>query len=209
MAREPHMPENRRGMSTDLETSRLHRRVERRHRQLLKEMENGPLGWMIPRFVYGSSLGIGLTLVLPGFMGGGFAGIDVNSPVFWIKLLAPVLVAAIGTPYLCFKARQQSKESPEDAVRRADKELARLTSPGWVGRVFRLGALAALGIGLPVGALLAFGIPVDEMPGGSRLLMLSVFVLATAGWVIPGAFALRWVSLKTSGVRRVSKSSDP
>lgn len=196
------------GMSTDLEVSQFHRGVERKHRQLVKEMEHGPLGWMIPRFVSGSLLGIGLTLVLPGFMGGGLGVIDVSSPVFWIKLLGPIVVAGVGTPFLYYNARRQSTESSEDAVGRADKELELLTAPGWVGRVFRRGALAALGIGLPVGAMLAFGLPVDELPGGSRLLVLGGFVLATAGWVIPGAFALRWASLKSSGVKTLSKGSD-
>lgn len=195
------------GRSTDLETSRLHQRVERGHRQLVKDMEHGPLGWMIPRFISGSLFGIGLTLVLPGFMGGGLGVIDVDSPVFWIKLLGPVVVAAAGTSYLYFKARQQSKEPPEDAVRRADEELALLTAPGWAGRVFRRGALAALGIGLPVGAILAFGLPVHELPGGSRLLPLGGFILATAGWVIQGAFALRWAALKSWGIKSVPEEA--
>jgi len=195
------------GEGTAIETSRLHQRVEREHRQLVKEMEHGPLGWIIPRFVSGSLLGIGLTLVLPGFLGGGLGVIDVDSPVFWIKLLGPVVVAAAGTTHLYLKARQQSKESREDAVRRADKELALLTAPGWVGRVLRRAALAAVGIGLPIGAMLAFGLPVGELPGGSRLLMLGGFVLATAGWVIPGAFTLRWAVLKSWGIKRVSQEA--
>jgi hypothetical protein len=186
-------------MSTDIETSRVHRKVEREHRQLVKEMERGPLNWILPRFVSGSLLGIGLTLVLPGFMGGGLGVFDPSSPVFWIKLLGPVVVAAVGTPFLYFKARQRSMRSPEEAVRHADKEVALLIAPGWIGRVFRLGGLAALGIGLPAGAILAFGLPVEELPGGSRLVSLGAFVLATAGWVIPGAFALRWAMVKRWG----------
>lgn len=201
------MPETPGGRGTAIETSRLHRKVERGHRQLVKEMEHGALGWIIPRFVTGSLLGIGLTLVLPGFLGGGLGVIDVDSPIFWLKLLGPVAVAAAGTTHLYLKARQQSKESCEDAVRRTDKELALLTGPGWVGRVLRRAALAALGIGLPIGAMVAFGLPEEDLEGGSRLLVLGVFVLATAGYVIPGAFALRWGVLKSWGIKRVSKKA--
>jgi len=188
-------------MSTILDVSRLHQRLERQHRRLLKDLENGPMAWIIPRFASGSILGIGLTLVLPGFLGGGLGLVDLSSWGFWVRLLGPVFVAGMVTPYMYFNARKQSQRTLDEVVRRSEGEFALLTAPGWVRRVFRRGTLLALGIGLPVGALLAFGSPVTELPAGSRLLAMAGFLAATAAWTLPGAFALRWLSLKSYGVR--------
>jgi hypothetical protein len=154
---------------------------------------------MLPRFLSGSAFGIGLTLVLPAFLGGGLGVVDGGSPAFWIKLLGPVVAAGVVTAHLYVKARRQSRRPLGQIVEEADAELAALTAPGWARRVVRQGVWMAAGIGLPVGALLAFGLPAEELPGGSRFLALAGFVVATAGWTVPAAFALRWLALKTHG----------
>lgn len=176
-------------MRTDLEASRTLKRLERQQRELQKSLEGGAVGWMLPRFLSGSVLGIGLTMVLDGLS---------LSP---LKLFGPVVVAAVVTPILYVGARRQSRRALEEIVQEADAELAALTTPGWVGRVVRRGVMMAAGIGLPVGALLAFGLPVEELPAGSRLLALAGFTLATAAWTLPASFALRWLSVRGYGRR--------
>jgi len=192
-------------MNTDLDVRRIHQQLERQHRQMAKELETGALRWMVPRFLSTSTIGVGVTLVIPGLVGGGLAGLDVGSPAFWVKLLGPFVVAAAVTPWLYFRTRTRSHRSPDDIIRESDAEFESLTGPGWVGRVVRQGARFAAILGATAGALLAFGLPPDELPAGSRLLALAGFTLASALWTIPASFGMRWLSLRE---RRIQPGQD-
>lgn len=173
----------------DVEASRTRQLWERQQRELQKSLEGSPGGWMFPRFLSGSVLGIGLAMVLDG--------VSLSA----LKLLGPVVVAAVVTPMMYFRARRQSRRPLEEVIQEAEAELEALTTPGWARRVVRRGVMMAAGIGLPVGALLAFGLPVEELPAGSRLLALAGFTLATAAWTLPAAFVLRWLSVRGYGRR--------
>jgi hypothetical protein len=186
-------------MKADLEASRTRQRLERQHRELRKGLQAGAFGWMLPRFVSGSVLGVGVTMLMSWTLGDGSGVVDGSSPGFWFRLLAPVVVVGAVTPYLYLRARRRSRRPVDEIVREADAEVTALTAPGWVGRVIRQGALMAAGIGLPVGTILAMGLPVEELPAGSRLLAVAGFALLTAGWTLPAAFGLRWLSLMTHG----------
>lgn len=194
-------------MKATLEVNRAHRELARQHRELRAGLDEGALGWMLPRFLSGSAVGIGITVVMPTLLGGGLAAIDPGSPVFWVTLLGPVVVSAAVTPYLYFKARQRSRLTIDELVEESDGDLASLTSPGWFGRTLRQGLKMALAVGLPVGGLLAIGFPIEELPAGSRLLALAGFVVATAAWTLPGSFLMRWWELKRhAGLRRTDSS---
>lgn len=176
-------------MRTDLEAGLTRQRLERQQREVQKSLEGGAVGWMLPRFLSGSVLGIGLAMVIDGLSLG------------LLKLFGPVVVAAVVTPIMYVGARRQSRRALDEIVQEADAELAALTAPGWVGRVVRRGLMMAAGIGLPVGALLAFGLPVEELPAGSRLLALAGFTLVTAAWTLPASFAQWWLSMRGFGRR--------
>lgn len=184
-------------MDSDLHVTRLHQRVERQHRELVKQLKDGPVSWIVPRFLSGSVFGISVTIVLPGFLGGGLGVIDAASPAFWIKLLGPVVAAGVGTLHMYSRARRRSRRTLEDVIRQSDSELALLTAPGWVRRILRRGALLAVAIGVPVGALVAIGWPAADAPVGHRLLVFAGFLLATAAWALPSAFLVRWLSVRS------------
>lgn len=193
----PEFPEGTGRMSVELETGRVRRRLAEQHRGLQESMGAGPVGWILPRFLSASAVGIGVTLVLPGLLGGGLGVVDPASPAFWVKLLGPFVVAGAVTSVVYRAARKQSRLSVDEVVDRVDTDHARFTGPGWMGRTLRQGLRMAAGVGIPVGALLALGSPIHELPAGSRLLAFGGFILATAAWTIPGAFVLRWVTLKS------------
>lgn len=88
-------------------------------------------------------------------------------------------------------------------------DVTSLMEEGWVRRVVVMGVVMAFGIGIPVGAILAFGSPREELPGQSRLLMMIIFILLTAAWTIPGAFVLRWRLVKAYRERGMGSSGGP
>lgn len=71
------------------------------------------------------------------------------------------------------------------------REWRRVAGPGWGVRVLATGSVMGLAIGVPVGALMAFGGPPEALPGGSRVVMVLVFTALTLGWTLPFAFGTR------------------
>lgn len=88
-------------------------------------------------------------------------------------------------------------------------DVTSLMEEGWQRRVLLMGVVMAFAIGIPVGALLAFGSPREELPGHSPLLMMVIFILLTAVWTIPGAFFMRWRLVKTYRERGMGSSGGP
>ena len=88
-------------------------------------------------------------------------------------------------------------------------DVTSLMGDGWWRRVLLMGVVMAFAIGIPVGAILAFGSPRDELPGHSRLLMMVIFILLTAVWTIPGAFLMRWRLVKTYREREMGSPGGP
>jgi hypothetical protein len=88
-------------------------------------------------------------------------------------------------------------------------DMTSLTAEGWPRRVFLMGVVMAFAIGIPVGALLAFGSPREELPGQSPLLMMLIFIVLTAVWTIPGAFFVRWRLVKAYRERGMGGPGGP
>jgi hypothetical protein len=186
-------------MGTHLETQRARRKLEEHHRELRADLEEGAAGWIARRFLSTSAFGLGFTLVLPVLWGEGWSAFDTSSRLFWIRAAGPFVAAALVTPWMYVTARRGSRRSFDEVVAQVEADRAALTGPGWVRRTVRQGLWLAAGIGVPVGALMAFGFPAHELPGGSRLLAWGGFVLATAAWTLPVSFLFRWIALKSHG----------
>lgn len=73
--------------------------------------------------------------------------------------------------------------------------------PGWIARTIRRGVLVGLGVGVPVGLLIAFTTPSTDLPFGGRVGGVLVFIAITMAWAIPFSFGARWLALRSVGRR--------
>lgn len=173
-------------------------RVAAHVRQVAMSLEQGAAGWLVPRMLTATVVGIAVTVFVPALLAGDLMQVlDSSQPLYWARLLFPSVLAAPFTWWQYRKAKRMVRAGVGARVREIERELARLTGPGWVGRALRMGALGAAAVGVPVGLLLAGFFPTSALPGGSRALALLTFVGMTALWTFPAAFGIRWLSLKS------------
>ena len=109
-----------------------------------------------------------------------------------------VVFAAVGLPLFIssFRYTRDVRRGSIEVARNMERDWKRATQPGWEGRTVLRGIMLGLGIGVPVGLLMALGLPLSELPGGSRLGMFFTFTLMTLTWTIPAAFVIRWRLLR-------------
>jgi hypothetical protein len=109
------------------------------------------------------------------------------------NLVIPILAAVAMTfTHAWFLFRGAAAE-PEVIARRIEREWAKLTSAGWIGRTLLRGLWMGLVIGLSVGAFMAFGpVEIPDLPQ-QPLVAIASFTGLTLLWTLPMAFLLRWV----------------
>lgn len=109
--------------------------------------------------------------------------------------IAMALLLAVGTALST--GRSYRGLEPAEAVGRIQKEWGQLEGPGWRLRFLKVGLALGVAIGAPVGSILAFGSPADELPVASRSLAVLAFVGLTMAWTIPAAYVIRLISRRS------------
>jgi len=107
------------------------------------------------------------------------------------------VMAASGTALRYRNIRRLTSSPPAVLEEKANKAWLYLVGPGWLARTALTGVLITLGVGIPIGLLIAFGSDPSELPSQSRVLMVLAFTGMTGAWAIPISFLLRWVSIRS------------
>lgn len=108
---------------------------------------------------------------------------------------AIALLIAVGTAWSM--SRSYGGMAPADAADRIQEEWGQLEGAGWRLRFLKVGLTMGVAIGLPVGAILAFGSPAEELPAASRSLTVLALVGLTMAWTIPAAYLIRLISRRS------------
>lgn len=103
------------------------------------------------------------------------------------------------------KAGEPERIDPLSLYEAAKTIEASARRPGWMRRTVGTGLLMALGVGIPVGLLLAFTTPLADLPPGGRAGAVLLFVGVSALWTIPFSFGARWLSLRSLNKHRLSE----
>jgi hypothetical protein len=148
--------------------------------------------------------------MVPDAVGSGDVRTLISPPAREVWRVVAVVVAVIALPLLIdsFRYTRDVQRGPVEVARKIEHEWMRTTESGWVGRTVLRGIMIGLGVGVPVGLLMAFGEPRSELPNGSRLEMLVVFTLMTFAWAIPAAFVMRWAILRSYRRLRSSPNAE-
>ena len=171
--------------------------MRQRRRQLDRSLEDGTAPWLAKIWSRTAVAGTGMAFAWAWVTGTAVPTLfDTSRPAFWLTLASGPLLATVATGVAWWGARKERRRSLDDTVRRAEEELARYRGPGWVRRTLRTGALMGLGVGLPVGLLIAFTFPAAEQPAGVPALGVLQFIAMTMCWTLPMAFLIRWLFLR-------------
>jgi len=120
---------------------------------------------------------------------------------FGVWRLVVILVASLALAiWSCWAELRDARLGTEAVARRIEKQWSNLAGPRWLRTTLLLGAKLGLGIGVPVGALMAVAMPAAGLPFEQRPLALPVFTAMTLAWTLPFAFLLRMLILR--GYRR-------
>lgn len=110
-------------------------------------------------------------------------------------LLLPGLAAA-GIVWGAMRVLFNRQALDTDAqVKKIAESLRSVAGHGWMKRALRTGLLLSLGIGVPLGAVMAVLHDPARLPVANRWLLIPAFTAVTALWVLPGTFLFRWLSL--------------
>jgi hypothetical protein len=118
------------------------------------------------------------------------------------SFFAPLFFAVIMTIWSAFSLRRMAARGPAPLADHVEKEHDRLSGDRWLAHVMRMGLLLLLLIGVPIGLLLAAFLPAQP---ATRAIAFLAFVGMTALWTVPGAFVIRWFTLRS--YRRWSRSA--
>lgn len=135
-------------------------------------------------------------LVLPLLDGRLPASSDLSGRRLVVGLIGAGLLALLSGAVAFRMRRDTLRMSLADHRRALEQDWAKWVGPHWRRRVFRAGFLMTLGVGIPIGLLLALTSAPSELPAGSQPLMLLLFVGLTALWAFPFALGLRWQVLR-------------
>jgi hypothetical protein len=119
----------------------------------------------------------------------------LSSPTLWIWLTATVLTTAGGIAHSDWLYRKTIRNVAH-GMRAVQKDIDRLTGEGWVRRTLLMGVYMGLGVGVPIGILMALFLPSDYGSALERWIGAAVFVALTLAWTIPMAFLIRWASIR-------------
>jgi hypothetical protein len=133
-------------------------------------------------------------VVVPLISGRWDNAFDPGRPFLWYRIAMAVVLAGVNVAYFDVIARRAVRD-PDAAVARVASDVVAQTAPGWVLRTIRLGLIMGLGIGVPVGLLIALVPPMSQV---ERFEVFGMFVGLTLLWTQPAAFAIRWLSLNSA-----------
>lgn len=152
--------------------------------------------WLAVSILRPFLVGLILFLVLLPLLDGRLPALaDLRGRRLLVGPLAAGLLALLSTAMGYRQLRDTLQLSAAEHRRMLEQEWASWVGPHWLGRVVRIGLLLTLGVGVPVGLLLAVTLAPAELPAGSRPLMLLSFVGLTALWAFTFAFLIRWLAL--------------
>lgn len=143
------------------------------------------------------------TLVVP-VLGDGRLPLLLDTPrrAVMQHLFAPLFFAVVMTIWSAFSLRRMTARGPARLADHVEREHDRLSGDRWLAHVLRMGLVLLLVIGVPIGLLLAIFLPA---PPPGRAIAFLTFTGITALWTIPGAFVIRWFTLRS--YRRWSRSA--
>lgn len=174
-------------------------KVEAHLRELKHDLEEGAVGWMLPRFLRLSLLGTVVTVVFPALASGNLGDILNPSTVsFWIRWFLPTVLAAPSVWGHYLWTRKRVERGAESLALEIRNQWLKWTGKGWIRRTLVTGAGMTAAVGGSVGLLISTLFPLSELPGGSRVTGFLGFVAVTALWTFPMAFGIRWISLRSN-----------
>ncbi len=134
-------------------------------------------------------------LILPLVAGHLPARADVTGRNLVVRLMGALVLALFSTGIAYRQVGQTLQLSVLEHRKRLEQDWAKWGGPQWLRHTLRTGLLVTLGVGIPIGLLVAATSPLSDLPAGSRPLTLPYFLGLTALWAFPFAFGLRWLTL--------------
>ncbi|HWO89132.1 MAG TPA: hypothetical protein VNL98_08270 [Gemmatimonadales bacterium] len=174
--------------------------ADREELERLVEARQVPAGRAVRRFL--QAIGKGavafyayVSLVPAIFAGNISSAITLSGAGLWRNIVVPAGVGVIGACALWLYERRQRRLTREEQVAKLQRTIADLVGPGWVRRTIGRGLLMGLGIGVPMGALVAWLSPIGDRLGGSATATFMAFQLFTIAWTVPASFWIRWTAV--------------
>lgn len=139
-----------------------------------------------------------IVFLLPVLVNWDLSRLTALNPRSFALRVAVVLFGAMVMSLFDVRAsRRAAAEDPTSAAQKLAAEWRSLILPDWWTRVLRQGVVITAGVGIPVGLFVAVKSPTTELPSGGRLELFVMFLLLTAVWAVPAAFAIRWMVLRS------------
>lgn len=165
-----------------------------------------PLRWLARTLGITAVLMLGLPLLIVLPKSGGSDLLSFLQQEASRKLIPLIGVAAVLVVSQAWSVWSRAARDVDVRVRSVQRSWRRLTGPNWPAWTILLGVGMALGIGVPVGTLIALDRPLSELGPGGRLEAVVMFVVLTAAWTLPAAFLVRWPSIKQ--LRKLVRTPD-
>jgi hypothetical protein len=173
------------------------RAMQQRNADLGRGMDNLAL-WTARWFAEGLLLALGLFFVVPAAIDARIPTMaDLTSRSGLFLLVMSGVMAGGGTMFRYRNIRRLTTGSSATLEEQANKLWLYLVGPGWLMRTARTGLMISLGVGIPIGLLLAFALPESELQAPNRALTVLAFTGMTAAWAFPMAFVLRWFAIRS------------
>jgi len=171
---------------------RIDRSAVRAQVEKVRTKLDSPFRWLAASWVRGFVLCL-VALFVAGLLGTGLVSLSPwAGPTVALAAAFAVLVATVFT----WMEWRMVPRSDAAFVRKVEKEWQQMTGRGWLRRVVAMAVLMGVGIGTPVGFLLAYSAPGAEPSGASMFLSVLAFVGLTLLWTLPASFGIRWMSIR-------------
>jgi hypothetical protein len=166
--------------------------------------ENDPASGVVRRLVAALVLASVWMIAIPGIVRlGRDKSFMPTSGWLWAQLAFVVALAAALYALDIQRLRTAIHDDPSKADAIRAREWQRMIAPGWISRYVGYGVVMGLAVGIPIGAMLAFGLKPEELPYNSRVVMELIFISITVGWTLPLSFAIRWFGNRAHQSRAV------
>jgi hypothetical protein len=171
--------------------------IEATIRRTEDDRQRAPVAWRVRRWTFSILLAVvAFVFVIPLMNGDGAEAFDPSGYRLWLRVATAAILVIV---LLTFGERRMAKQAadPATAARKLAQEYSIYTEPGWIGRTLILGVKLGLGVGVPIGVLVAM-LPIYVTPTiVERIGSFLMFVGATMLWTLPMAFVIRWLSLRS------------
>ncbi len=173
------------------------RAMQQRNADLGRGMDNLPL-WTARSFALLFVQAVVLFFVLPAVMDARIPTAAELTGRRGLFLIVMSVVMAAGLTALRYRNIRRLTSGPSAVLEeKVNKNWVYLVGPGWPARTALTGLLLTLGIGIPVGLLMAVALPESELLAPNRPLTVLAFTVMTAVWAFPMAFAIRWFTVRS------------